>query len=245
MQGLILAAGRGSRLGHITDTHPKCLTPVNGITLLARQLKALKAAGIDRVAAATGYQAEQIAPLIATQFINDRWADSNMVRSLYQCAPWLEQATTIVSYSDIIYSSQTVTALSQASGDIVISYDPLWLQQWQLRFADPLDDAESFVLNDAGQLCEIGQSAESVADIQGQYMGLLKFTPAGWRTIASLLASLSASEIDKLDMTALLNMLLAQAITIDVVACEGFWFEVDNPEDLAICEAQLTAANLP
>ena len=82
----------------------------------------------------------------------------------------------ITSYSDIVYSVDTITKLINFS-DIVITYDPNWL--WQMRFNNPLSDAENFRL-DGDRLIEIGLKASSIEEIEGQYMGLLKFTPAGW-----------------------------------------------------------------
>jgi len=46
------------------------------------------------------------------------------------------------------------------------------------RFADPLADAEIFRINAAGQLLEIGGKTTRIEDIEGQYVGLLKFTPS-------------------------------------------------------------------
>ena len=54
-QAIILAAGRGSRLGHLTDVLPKCLTVVAGRTLLDWMLGALRDAGIERVLIVGGY----------------------------------------------------------------------------------------------------------------------------------------------------------------------------------------------
>ena len=46
---VILAAGRGSRLGALTDLSPKCLTIVAGRTLLDWMLDALSQSGIEQV----------------------------------------------------------------------------------------------------------------------------------------------------------------------------------------------------
>lgn len=243
MQALILAAGRGSRLGAITDLHPKGLTPLAGHPLLEWQLDAINGAGIEQVAAATGYLPEQIGAYLDNTFFNAHWQHSNMVRSLWQARDYLSQQDSIISYSDIIYSQATVAQLSQAQGDIVISYDPNWLKQWQLRFENPLDDAESFKLNAAGKLIEIGQKADNVAEIQGQYMGLLKFTSNGWQQISDYLKQLSDEQLNKLDMTALINQLLAQGINIDVCAIQDNWFEIDDEQDLLACERQLSDFN--
>ena len=42
MKGIILAAGRGSRLGQLTDNLPKCLIKLDEETLLERQIKTFK-----------------------------------------------------------------------------------------------------------------------------------------------------------------------------------------------------------
>ena len=34
MKGLVLAAGRGSRMGELTNEKPKCLTPLGGKPLI-------------------------------------------------------------------------------------------------------------------------------------------------------------------------------------------------------------------
>ena len=41
MKAIILSAGQGSRLGHLTDDRPKCLIEFGGRSLLDRQLDAL------------------------------------------------------------------------------------------------------------------------------------------------------------------------------------------------------------
>lgn len=60
MKAMILAAGRGARMGAITDLTPKPLLPVNGEPLIAHQLKALNKIGIYDVVINVSYLAEQI-----------------------------------------------------------------------------------------------------------------------------------------------------------------------------------------
>ena len=58
---IILAAGRGSRLGTITQDHPKCRTRLGGKSLLDWQLEALQGAGAESIGVVTGYLAEMLA----------------------------------------------------------------------------------------------------------------------------------------------------------------------------------------
>src|SRR5215203_6747370 len=64
---IILSAGQGSRLGHLTTDQPKCLIEFNGRTLLDRQLDALAANGVDEVVVVTGFRDDQIEAVIAAR----------------------------------------------------------------------------------------------------------------------------------------------------------------------------------
>ncbi len=231
MKALILAAGKGSRLGKITKEQPKCHVKVHGISLLQWQLNSLKHAQIDAVGIVTGYQSNKITGDF-TKFHNSNWRNTNMVSSLMKAKKWLENDTCLISYSDIIYSPQLVDDLINCSGDIVISYDENWKDLWNLRFDNPLDDAETF-LQKKGKLLTIGAKTQNISDIQGQYMGLLKVTQKGWKSIMEILDN-QQKNIKNLDMTALLAILLKHNITINTVPNTLPWFEVDNSKDLQI-----------
>jgi len=58
MDGLILAAGFGSRLRNLFASKP--LAEVNGITLLEIALRQLSSAGVDRAVVVTGYKADAV-----------------------------------------------------------------------------------------------------------------------------------------------------------------------------------------
>jgi len=234
-RGIILAAGRGSRMGGLTSDRPKCMTVLGGQTLLDRQLVALAAAGVKERAIVRGYLAETFdAPV--TYFENPRWSGTNMVASLACAEAWLGAAPCVISYSDIVYGPDSVRRLLAADGDIVITYDPHWRRLWELRFDDPLSDAETFRRDEDGRLLEIGARAESLDQIEGQYMGLLRLRPTGWAQIRRLLESLEPGGVDRLDMTSLLQMLLDAGARIDTVAIDEPWYEVDSESDLRLYE---------
>jgi choline kinase len=143
---------------------------------LERQLAALKRGGAREIAVVRGYRADMLNRPDLTYFDNARWAETNMVASLTAAAEWLRAGPVIVSYADIFYRGELVRRLIEASGQLVISYDRQWRQLWSRRFDDPLADAETFRLGASGELLEIGGKTTDIGVIQGQYMGLLKFT---------------------------------------------------------------------
>ena len=60
MKAIILSAGQGSRLGHLTDDRPKCLIEFNGRSLLDRQLDTLDANGVREAVVVTGFHDELV-----------------------------------------------------------------------------------------------------------------------------------------------------------------------------------------
>jgi L-glutamine-phosphate cytidylyltransferase len=242
-RAIILAAGRGSRMGGLTAEEPKCFARLHGKRLLDWQLRALRGAGMEPIALVRGYRAECFVDPV-TYFDSPRWQHSNMVRTLLAADTWLSTDACIVSYSDIVYRAETVSRLAQTESDLAIAYDPAWLDLWSQRFQDPLLDAETFRLDRAGNLLEIGERASTLAEIQGQYMGLLKFTPAGWARVRQLLAALSEPEVDRLDMTSLLRLGLRAGWQIAVSPVCGAWGEVDAERDLELYHQLIPARAL-
>lgn len=237
-KGLILAAGRGSRMGKSTDKSHKCLTVLDGKTLLEWQLSALSSVGIEDTTVVRGYRSEMIKGDFNTAE-NPRWSETNMVATFF-CVPEFD-TDTIVSYSDIVYSNKHIDELMKQKGDIVITADIKWLSLWSARFENPLEDAETFK-TEGNILREIGKKNNKIENIQAQYMGLLKFSPKGWEIAYKVFNSLEKEKQDKLDMTSFLSMLINQT-DIEVIFVEGEWCEVDCYNDIKVYERILKENN--
>lgn len=242
MKAIILAAGRGSRLGDLTASLPKCLARLSGKTLLEWQLEALAAAGIDDIVVVRGYRAECLADPRYAVLDNPDWAHTNMVETLVCAEAFLRHETCLVLYSDIVYHPDIVRSMLSAEGDVCIAYDTLWEALWRLRFAEPLADAETF-REERGELVEIGDRARNLAEIRGQYMGILRFTPRGWNAVSRLLGSLDPTVRTHLDMTRLLQRLLAEGQRVRCYPVTGRWCEVDSVADIEAYEAAIKAAS--
>lgn len=237
MKAIILAAGRGSRMKNMTDDRPKCMVELRGKPLLGWQLGALNEAGISDIAIVTGYKRELLAGRASVEFHNPRWASTNMVSSLACAQEWLQAEPCIVSYSDIFYEASAVQLLMNCQADLAVTYDPHWLKLWEKRFGDPLLDAETFRLKPDRTLAEIGNKPQSVDEVQGQYMGLLRFTPVGWAEVVRIRSGLTAAECDRMHMTGTLQKVIeAGCVSVAAVAYEKTWGEVDSAEDLAAYE---------
>ncbi len=244
MRAVILAAGRGSRLGALCQDRPKCLVELAHKPLISRQIAALRRGGVSTIGIVRGYLGNMIDIQDVTYFENPRWGETNMVMSLVAAKPWLQSGSAVISYADIFYDHQVVRDLAASSGDLVVAYDHGWRSLWTRRFADPLSDAETFRMDTGGNLVDIGRRTTRIEDIEGQYMGLLRFTPHAWRAVEDLLGGVDAKARDTMDMTTLLRALLESGFPIRTVPVAGHWGEIDSSGDLELYEKMIREGDL-
>lgn len=229
MKAIILAAGRGSRMGDETKDKPKCLTKINGAALIEHQIDALTQAGMEDIAIVTGYKSELLEAYGTKHFHNPDWSKSNMVASLLSASSWLNQYDCIISYSDIFYDPQIIRELISCAASFAIAYDVHWFELWSKRFQNPLLDAESFSLDEHHYLTDIGKKNPKLCEIQGQYMGLLKIKKGLFNELISSL------DIDTttIDMTSFISLIIKQQAILCIPNTLP-WGEVDSLDDLVL-----------
>ena len=233
MKAIILAAGRGSRMGNLTEDIPKCLVKLNEKPLIEWQIEALKKAGIEEIGIVTGYKRELLCGYGLKEFHNTRWASTQMVSSLECAREWLNTTPCIVSYSDIFYQTHAVLLLMKSNAKIAITYDPNWRTLWEKRFSDPLEDAETFRLNKENVVTEIGSKPKNLEEVEGQYMGLLYFTPNSWSELMDIRSKMPQNHADKMDMTSALQKIIDNGnFILKGISYTKEWGEVDNSSDL-------------
>lgn len=234
-KGIILAAGRGSRMGRLTSKVPKSLFELNGEPLIKTQIEAMEKNSITNVGIVTGYKSELLSGYGSVQFFNERWHETQMVSSLECASEWLDGSNFIISYSDIFYKKEAVQLLLNQEAEIAITYDANWLATWSARFEHPCEDAESFSVSSDGFLSDIGRKNVNLEQINGQFMGLLYFSEVGWSKLQKLRRSNSYEKNKKQDMTNLLQQaVMSGNCKIKAVPYFGKWGELDTPSDLSL-----------
>lgn len=246
---VILAAGRGSRLGAMADARPKCMTPLLGRPWLHLQLDACAQAGFSGITLVTGHAADALPahPAVGRRVHQPDWARSGPVASLWAALEGLPDAPLVVAYGDCLWHPQWLRWLGQARAAVALTVDLDWAALWSARFADPLADAESLRLGPPGAresrsraLREIGARSARIEDIEAQFMGLLRFSASGIAFLRVTLAAMAPAERDRLDMTALLSRWLAEGVEIEAITGSGAWLELDHASDLAEYERALS-----
>ncbi len=240
MKVIILAAGRGSRLGARTKDKPKCMCTLCGRTLLDRCMEALERAGISRsdIGIVTGYRSGMFTVPGVTYFRNEIWEQTNMFYSLTMAREWLQNEPCLVCYSDIVFAPEVIRLLANCTAPLAItSYMGYW-GLWQKRMDDPLEDLETFRADGSGRLLEIGQKPQTRADVQGQFMGLLRFTPESWGWVEETIRHPLPKTVGKLDMTTLLQGMTEQNFPIQVISTDALWLECDSERDIEVYERE-------
>lgn len=240
MKLILLAAGRGSRLGDLTKNKPKCMCELAGKTLLQRCLETVEQAGIGKedIGIVTGYQQEMFSVEGVTYFHNANWETTNMVHSLTMANEWLEKEPCIVCYSDIVFTKEPLLQLQQLKEEVAITYYTKFWELWEKRFDNPLEDLETFRLNSQEELIEIGRKPQCKEEIEGQYMGLVLFTPKGWEQAKKTMERPLRKPLNKLDMTTLLDEMIQDGSRIYTLPIHELWLECDTAEDIKVYEQE-------
>lgn len=111
MQAMILAAGMGRRLGHLTQDNTKCMIKVNGTPLIDRMLDQIDQRNFKRVIIVIGYEGQKLVDHIETLNIetpisyvtNPVYDQTNNIYSLYLAKDYLIEDDTILFESDLIF----------------------------------------------------------------------------------------------------------------------------------------------
>jgi choline kinase len=251
VKAIVLAAGEGSRLRPYTDDRPKCLVELGGRTLLDWQLQALRACRIPDIVVITGYRAGQVTPAGVRTRVNPRFRETNMVHTLW-CAEAELTGEVVVAYADILYEPRLVLALLAEPHDLSVVVDRRWEPYWRARFGDPLEDAETLRIDPGGRILKIGQVPRGLDEIDGRYVGLLRFKGAGLEALKSFYGAAAAlaarggdpwglpRPFENAYMTDLLQALIVAGHRVQAVPTEGGWLEIDTARDYELARAGFT-----
>ncbi len=234
MRAIILVAGRGSRLPKSLSKNPKSFLKIGNKIILDRLIEIFNEIGINKIALVTGFKKKKFSRFKLKTFNNKNWKVTNMVYSLNKADSWLKKYNCIISYGDILYEKDAVVNLIKSHEKICVSYDTNWKKLWKKRFKNPLDDAETFKINSRNFITEIGKKTKNISSIKGQYMGLMKFNPSGWKGFKKCLKKDFKNKFNELYLTDVLQKLIDNQFKIKAVKYSGLWSEVDNFKDYSI-----------
>ena len=247
MKAIILAAGEGRRLRPLTENKPKCMVKLFGKNLLDWKIDVLKKCGISEIIIITGYMSDKINFNQVRFYENKLFETTNMVKTLF-CAKEKLMGSVIVSYGDIIFEKKLLEKLINSNENFSVVVDKSWEKYWKIRFDNPLEDAESLVLDKDGYIQNIGKKVENINEIEGQYIGLMKFQKSGLDYLKEFYEKMKNSiefginplnpsiPFEKSYMTDFLQGLINAECKLKSVPVENGWLELDTLHDYEIYE---------
>lgn len=212
-----------------------------GKSIIERQISLLHKVGITDIVIIKGYAQEKINYPQAKYYINSDFKSTNMLTSLF-CAEAELDNETIILYSDIIFTEDIIRRLISAPGETVVTVDLDWKIYWKMRY-DRIDfDTESLKVNSDGGIVSLGNTSPALNEIDGRYVGLLKFTPQGLKHMKTIWHKeknefwnkpwqVSGRKLSEAFMTDILQELIDQKYEVRALEVKGGWLEFDRDQD--------------
>jgi len=226
MRGVILAAGKGSRLNGTAGDKPKCLVEIGGMTLLERQMRALGTAGIDDIAIVVGCQADRVRAACGggvTYVENARFAETNSLYSLWTARALLLEGFVVLN-CDVLFHPALLTGL------LTTHHDAALLMAYREPGQPPLGDEEMKIKVQAGRVVDMSKTMDP-AEADGENLGIVKFGPASAPQLVSIMDRL-VTQGGTRDWAPRAFREYAQTYPLYAVGTGGHpWIEIDFPED--------------
>lgn len=234
MKAIVLAAGRGCRLGADAGDRPKCLIDICGKALLDWQLDSLRAVGISEVVMVVGYCREQIQAHVRqhpdmrfTWVVNERFAETNTACSLWLARHGMNDDFLYLN-ADVLYHPGVVQRLvgSPKEHTLAIERKPCGEEEVKVRLEHTTVTAISKTINagDAyGEFIGVAKFSASIAPLFIEALRQTIETPGGE-------ACYFEAALDRIAVTCELT-----AVDITDLPC----IEIDFPADLARAREQV------
>lgn len=232
---IILAAGRGGRLGPLTAEKPKCLLRVGTASLLDHQLDALRVNGLNSVVVVAGYCAEAVEAELAGRaslLLNPRHAETNSLYSLWLARKHAQDGFVLLN-ADVLFDPEILQRVLASPHP-----DALAVER-----REQFEAEEMKVELEGERILALGKSLPPER-AQAENVGVLKYSAAGAQALFDKVEELLAAGAEKQFAPYGFNALAAER-PLHAVPIEGLpWIEIDFVEDLLRAREEIWPAIL-
>jgi len=235
---LLLAAGTGSRLYPLTKNAPKCLTMVNGVSILERLVICLNKHGFKRLIVVTGHLENCIREFLGTRaggmtidyIFSPLYETTNNIYSLWMARKMINEPFLLVE-SDLVFDASLLDEMLYPDRIAVASMQP-WMNGSTVT-ADNFQQVKRFHSSIAGPLDEFRYKT----------VNIYSFSLSSWHGIAERLDQhISAGRTNNYYETVFTEMLADGSLSLKTVSFDSKpWYEIDTIADLAEAEELLSA----
>jgi dTDP-glucose pyrophosphorylase len=227
-RAVILAAGRGTRMGNITDEMPKPMLPIAGKPMLEHILERLTKAGVQRFLIVVGYHREIIRTHFADSAFDIEFQVQEPVNGTGAAAllsrEFAGEQPFLLTFGDILCSPGQYTRAIE-----ILGTDPDTQAVLAVKAVDdPWQGAAVYEEN--GRILKI---------IEKPPMGTSRtsWNSAGFYcfriALFGYLERLKPSIRHEYELTSAIDAMLADGLRLKISPVEGEWRDVGRPEDLA------------
>ena len=219
---IVLAAGRGIRLGDITREMPKCMLGVGGETIIRRQVRQLGEVGLRDIHVVTGYRSDLVEGHLEGTDVryvhNGLWSTTNNIYSLHLARDRAPDGFYLLN-GDVACDAGILRNFASTSGTAMVIDDVKELGEEEMKVS----------IRDGRIMC-IGKALDP-RKAHGEYIGLMRFTGDESRMLFDSIARfVSAGQMGVWYENAL-EPILGDIILRPVFTGGLDWIEVDTPED--------------
>lgn len=225
MQAIIMAAGKGSRLGALTEGRPKAFAEIKGRKLIEYNLCLLKKYHIEDIILVTGFQSEAFEELMKDEknvriVYNPFYELMNVLGSFYMGMDWIHDDF-IYMHADTLCEPSIFEKLVCIDADAVLP----------VEYKD-CDEEAMKVRSENGKIVQI--TKEMPCDVaEGEFIGMAAFrkvvVPALKAEVRQLMKEKAFADYFE---GAVQRLIDKKNFDIRAVSTEGaFWTEIDFLED--------------
>lgn len=236
VRAVILAAGRGTRMGALTATLPKPLLPLRGRLIIEHILAGVRAAGVREAVIVTGYRGQQIeahlgdGQRLGMQLTYRRQErPDGTARALLLAREATGGGPFVLSWGDIV-----VDAGNYASLVTKFNAEPCDVMLMVNETDDPWRGAAVYVDAAWRVLDLVEKPPAGSSRTRWNNAGIFVFTPR----IFEYAERLSASARGEYELPQAVAAMIAGGCVVRAHPVHGFWSDLGTPDDLAAAEQE-------
>lgn len=236
---VLLAAGRGTRMGDLTAATPKPLLPLQGMPILEHILRGMREAGIERFVVVTGYLADRIeayfgdgAGLGVRIDYRRQPEPSGTAAALQLARDIVEREPFALSWGDILVEPDTYSRLiatyrqGPVAGLVAVNeVDDPW------RGAAVYFDADRRIRE------IVEKPPRGTSTTRWNNAGIFALDPI----VFTYVERLPRSERGEFELPQAFAAMLAEGHDFRALPVDGFWSDLGTPEDLQAAERDFRA----
>jgi choline kinase len=235
---LLLAAGTGNRLHPLTRNTPKCLTMINGESILERLVSSLNRHGFTRLVVVTGYMEHCIRSVLGNQagdvkidyVFSPLYDTTNNIYSFWMARNAINEPFLLLE-SDLVLDDSLLDTMLRPNKTAIATMQP-WMNGTSVTI-DKHKRVKAFYLNNVALH----------NDTQFKTVNIYSLSLSSWhRIVRRLDRYISGGEVQHYYEVVFARMIAEGTLSFDSISFDHKpWFEIDTIEDLAKAKQLLSS----